>query len=325
MILFCYSLALTSCGHKEARTSTASIPAAKQAIPSRIFAPYFATWLPESNFFQVEQISGIKYFSLAFVESKSNACVPIWSNNKTVAEDTEISGELTALRKQGGDAIVSFGGAEGHELGQVCKDPVRLQAAYQEVIDKLSLHMVDFDIETSAIRDPGSVDRRNIALAALEKANPALKLSFTLEVLPSGLTPESLDLLKNAIQHNVRVDMVNILAMDYGPPADPNLMGQNAVDAATHTLDQLKAINLDVQLGITAMLGKNDVSPEVFAQSDAQALLAFAHNNPKVRMLSMWSVQRDQPCPAGGKVVAGTCSGIEQQPYEFAHIFLKFE
>jgi chitinase len=118
--------------------------------------------------------------------------------------------------------------------------------------------------------------------------------------------------------------------MDYGPDADPNGMGQNAISAATHALQQLRSTGVEAGVGmtssgITIMLGRNDVSPEVFAQNDAQAVLNFAQSNPDVHLLSMWSVGRDRSCPGEAKIVSGTCSGITQQPYEFAHIFEKFE
>lgn len=322
--LLSFALLQISCTSKKTSVSVPSAPAPVQAAPERLFAPYFATWLPD-DLSQIAQASGIRYFTLAFVTSSASTCSPIWSNRVAVHAETNIPAEIAALRKQGGDVVVSFGGAQGHELGRVCKDPDSLRAAYQAVIDQYNLRMVDFDIETAAVRDPVSVDRRNLALAALEKANPALKISFTLEVMPSGLTEESLNLLKNAMQHNVRIDTVNILAMDYGPPADPNLMGQNAIDAAAHTLEQMQNIHLDSKLGVTPMLGKNDVSPEVFSQTDAQTLFQFAQNNSHIRLLSMWSVGRDRPCPAGAKVVAGACGGIEQKPYDFAHIFRKFQ
>lgn len=323
--VFAAALLQISCNKKAQVSVPPTSPPPSQAIPNRIFAPYFATWFPQNNFSQVAQESGIKYFTLAFVTSSASACSPIWSNKQSIKEEADIPNEIAALRKQGGDVIVSFGGAQGHELGRVCKDPASLQAAYQSVIDQYYLRMVDFDIETSAVRDPASVDRRNIALAALQAANPRLKLSFTLEAMPSGLTDESLNLLKNAMQHNVKIDAVNILAMDYGPPTDPNLMGQNAIDAANHALEQLKEIHLDTKLGITTMIGKNDVSSEVFTQDDAKALLDFAQNNPNVSWLSMWSVARDHPCPTGATIVTGTCSGIEQQPYDFSHTFEKFK
>lgn len=324
IFLICYVLSQISCAYQEA-ASTVSSSSSETTPPARIFAPYFATWFPKVSVSQIARASGTKYFSMAFVESKAKTCVPVWSNDNTVEQDTNFPAEISALRQQGGDVIVSFGGAEGHELGQVCDSPASLQAAYQSVVEKLKLRTIDFDIETKAVRDPVSVDRRNAALAALEKANPALTISFTLEVLPTGLTDESVHLLKNAQQHNVRVDRVNILAMDYGPPANPRQMGQNAIDAALRTLDQLKSIQMQTPLGVTVMIGRNDVQSEVFTKEDTRKLLAFAKSNPAITMLSMWSVERDNPCPKNRKPQPGTCSAIAQQSYDFAHIFQKFE
>jgi len=295
-----------------------------------MFAPYLATWQPRHDIAEIAQASGGQYLTLAFVISNSNACVPKWAGKKPVSEESEMPAEIAALRNHGGDVIISFGGANGKELAQTCQDAPSLQAAYQSVIDKYNVRRLDFDIEAAAIRDPASIDRRNMALAALESADPGLAISFTLAVSPEGILPEGLDLLNNAAQHNLKVATVNILAMDYGKDADPNGMGLNAISAATHTLQQLKSIGLNANLGapslgITVMVGRNDVSPEVFAQSDAQAVLNFAQANSDVHLLSMWAVGRDRSCPGEAKIVSGTCSGITQQPYEFAHIFEKFQ
>ena len=324
--LFFGALLHISCGGKKPQAANVPAPPpAQRVVPNRIFAPYVAHWLPEHDVAQIADASGIKYFTLAFVISNPNACVPVWAGKKPVAEESEMSGEITGLRNRGGDVIISFGGANGKELAQTCQDAASLQAAYQAVIDKYNVRMLDFDIEAAAIRDPASVNRRNIALAALESAEPGLTISFTLAASPDGLLPEGLALLKNAAQHNVRVATVNILAMDYDKDVDPNEMGRNAISAATQTLQQLKSIPLDANLGITVMVGRNDVSPEVFGQNDAQAVLSFAQAHPDVRLLSMWAIGRDRSCPGEAKIVSGKCSGIAQQPYEFAHIFGKFQ
>lgn len=324
--LFIGALLQISCGGKKPKVANVPAPSpAQRAGPTRIFAPYLASWLPEHDIAQIAQASGIQHFTLAFVISNPNACVPMWSGKKPVSEESEMPGEIATIRNHGGDVIISFGGANGKELAQTCQDAASLQAAYQAVVDKYNVRRLDFDIEAAAIRDPASIDRRNLALAALESTNPGLAISFTLAASPDGLLPGGVDLLKNSAQHNVKVATVNILAMDYGPDADPNGMGQNAISAATHARQQLKSTGLAASLGITVMVGRNDVSPEVFAQNDAQAVLNFAQGNPDVHLLSIWSVGRDRSCPGEAKIVSGSCSGITQQPYEFAHIFEKFE
>ena len=326
LALLAIALLQISCGGKKPKVENVPVPPPTQRVPpTRVFAPYLATWQAEHDIAQTSQASGIQYFSLAFVISNPNACVPKWAGKNSVAKESELPGEIATLRSRGGDVIVSFGGANGKELAQTCQDAASLQAAYQSVIDKYNVRRLDFDIEAAAIRDPASIDRRNLALAALESANPGLMISYTLAASPDGLLPEGIDLLKNAAQHNVKVATVNILAMDYGPEADPNGMGQNAITAATHALQQLKSISFESKLGITVMVGRNDASPEVFAQNDAQAVLNFAQANPDVHLLSIWSIARDRSCPGEEKIVSGACSGITQQSYEFAHIFAKFE
>ena len=75
--------------------------------------------------------------------------------------------------------------------------------------------------------------------------------------------------------------------------------------------------------GVTAMIGLNDVSPEVFTLNDAQTLYQFAVQNG-IGMLSMWSMTRDQSCPNNGAYVSPSCSGIAQTPWAFSQRFKTF-
>ncbi|WP_165839278.1 hypothetical protein [Klenkia marina] len=71
------------------------------------------------------------------------------------------------------------------------------------------------------------------------------------------------------------------------------------------------------------MIGQNDVDGEVFTVEDATALTAFARDRGLGR-LSMWSINRDQPCGAGFTDVAvhsNTCSGVAQEPLAFTTAF----
>lgn len=68
-------------------------------------------------------------------------------------------------------------------------------------------------------------------------------MSFTLPVLPTGLTQDGVGLVENARANGVAIDAVNIMAMDYGPPS--SAMGDLAVQAATSTEAQLRTA-LDV-------------------------------------------------------------------------------
>ena len=149
------------------------------------------------------------------------------------------------------------------------------------------------------MEDAASIDLRNRTLAALEAANPGLVVSYTLPVLPTGLVASGINLLKNAIADGVRVDVVDIMAMDYGSAFPPDKMGQNAIDASNSLITQLKSLypsksdaQIRAMVGVTPMSGANDVAPENFTLADAQQLLGYAQS-AGIRELAMWSVNRD--------------------------------
>lgn len=203
-----------------------------------------------------------------------------------------------------------------------CSSASAAQAQYQAVINKYNVKMIDFDIEGAPIADTAAVDRRNAALAGLQRANSGLVISYTLPVLTSGLTQDGINLLANAKSHGVKISVVNIMTMDYGAGANPNAMGQNAIDAFNATLKQVRGIGISAPLGITPMIGRNDVQPEVFTLNDAQKLLNFAKPNGNVARLAFWSVSRDNGGCNGA--VSDSCSGVSQNTWDFSHIFEPF-
>ncbi|HEV2989877.1 MAG TPA: chitinase, partial [Candidatus Angelobacter sp.] len=233
-----------------------------------------------------------------------------------------VSSFITPLQNAGGSVIISFGGAAGTELGQACSTAAAVQAQYQAVINKYGVKMLDFDIEGAPIADTAAVDRRNVALAALQKANPGLIISYTLPVLPTGLTQDGINLMVNAKSHGVNVNVLNIMTMDYGSTFNPNAMGQNAIDAVNATISQMNAHGISVNIGITPMIGRNDVSPEVTTLNDAQQIESFAQRTSQVTRISMWSVARDNGGCSGA--VSPTCSGISQNTWDFSHVFEPF-
>jgi hypothetical protein len=265
----------------------------------RLYAPYlFIRALdmgsPDNDMVKISRESGIKRFTLAFLVSSGFDCQAAWFPNLPMVQENTIAGQISRLRKLGGDVILSFGGEGGLELAQVCNDVPSLQAQYQAAIDKYEVRMLDFDIESSAIKDPAAVDRRNQALANLQAANPGLLISYTLAVLPTGLLANGIDLLKNSLSHGVETGNVNIMTMDYETMFAPNAMGQNAIDAANAALKQLQSLGLDASLGLTPMIGMNDVSPQVFTLEDANKMLRYAKSNDRIRRIAMWSTGRGE-------------------------------
>ncbi|MCO6010150.1 ricin-type beta-trefoil lectin domain protein [Actinoallomurus purpureus] len=294
-------------------------------FPAHFAAPYVETWGSTSAMANAKAATGLKYYSLAFVISK-NGCSASWNGDTSISDSGWLNA-INSLRSSGGDVLASFGGAAGVELGQACGSVSGLQAQYKKVIDTLNLTRIDLDIEGSTLDDTGANDRRNQALAALQKeyaaAGKHLAVDYTLPVDPTGLPSDGLSLLKNAKQRGLDVDVVNIMTMDYGPSMD---MGQAAIKAATALHDQLGKIwttkssdQLWAMEGNTPMIGVNDAKNEVFSTANATALESFAASKG-IKELAFWSLGRDKACASNG-TLSDTCSGTSQSSYQFARTF----
>jgi chitodextrinase len=303
---------------------------------SKVFAPYIDMGLTASwQLLNIQQQSGIKVFTLGFVVG-NGGCTPTWGGvGATVANDTLPNGTtmlslVQGVRAAGGDVIISFGGASGTELALGCTTVSSLQAAYQSVLNKYSVNSstpvrMDFDIEGGATTDQASINRRNQALVGLKNANPGLVISYTLPVLPTGLVASGVNILNSVKTAGLNVNVINVMAMDYGSANDNGgQMGLSATQAASNTHNQVVAAGLNATIGVTPMIGINDVNTEIFQLSDAQMLLNFANANSYITRLSLWSVSRDNgSCPNQG-FASPVCSGISQSNWAFSNIFKPF-
>jgi Glycosyl hydrolases family 18 len=259
-------------------------------FPSKVCAPYVECW----NNLSVSSLAssiGNKFYTLAFVISNSTAnSAPFWDGTMPLSDNKYVS-DIASLRAQGGDVIISFGGSGGSELAQVYTDASSLQAAYQQVITKYSLKWMDFDIEGAFVADVAKINLRNQAAKNLQAANPGLKVSYTLPVMPEGLDQYCLDLLSNAKSNGVQVYVVNVMAMDYG---SCNIdMGQAAISAAGSTRTQLSTLGISAKVGITPMLGVNDITCENFTTANAQTLLNYANANSYIGFIGFWAMDAD--------------------------------
>ncbi|MFG2679154.1 cellulose binding domain-containing protein [Streptomyces sp. NPDC048392] len=293
------------------------------------FAPYVDTSLyPAFDLLANAEATGVKDYTLAFV-TDGGGCTPKWGGVTDLGNDA-VAGQIGALRDRGGDVRVSFGGASGSELGTTCTSADALTAAYGKVVDAYRLTKVDFDVEGGALPDTAANTRRARAIAALQKQHPGLDVSFTLPVMPEGLTQAGVDLLADAKRNGVDVDTVNIMAMDYGPAYSAD-MGTYAEQAATATQAQIKGVlglsdgDAWKTVAVTPMIGVNDVASEVFRVEDAAQLVEFAKSKG-LGGLSMWSSTRDKACPGGPKPSAdATCSSVDQETNAFSKAFAAFE
>jgi hypothetical protein len=287
----------------------------------RFYAPYIMT-RAATNLAQISADSGIRYFTLAFVLD-GGGCTASWGSGTPVADEAALLPEIQKLRQQGGDALVSFGGEAGKELAIGCDNTSALQAQYQAVIDKYKVSVLDLDIEGKSLNDTASVDRRNIALAAIQAANPNIQVSYTLPVATDGMNRGGIALLNNAMSHGVKVAVVNLMTMDYGGSADPLAMGAYAISAVNGATAQMLDNGIRARIGIIPMIGMNDVKPEVFTLSDAKSIMDWAQANPVVSRVSMWSVERDLGCLGATKALP-SCSGVAQERYDFSKILNAF-
>lgn len=285
-------------------------------------APYIDITASTPTLAQIEQATGQKTFTLAFLLGSSAGCVPEWGGTIPLT-DSRVIGEINDLRALGGDVAVSFGGAEGPYLESTCSGESQLEAAYQTVVSTLKVTHLDFDIEAAT-----NTSEVNQAIAQVQAANPGLVVSYTLEVQGAtyGLTPSlGVQVLQNAVAEGVNVGIVNPMTMDFAPDGD---WGTSVIEAAQATEAQMATIwpndssaQLYAMLGVTPMIGDNDTGP-VFTIADAQQLVSWAQSHD-IGRLAFWSEGRDNGSCAGGGV-SPTCSGIAQSQWQFTSIFAGF-
>jgi hypothetical protein len=199
------------------------------------------------------------------------------------------------------------------------------------VIDTYGITHLDFDIEGAAVAEPASIALNSQALRLLQQSKPQVQIWYTLPVLPTGLTADGLKVVDSALKAGVKLAGVNVMAMDYGESAAPTsgaaakTMGAYAVDSAESTYAQLTKLYSGYgqsfgynQLGVTPMLGVNDITSEVFTLADAQTVENYARTKG-LGMLALWSVTRDTPGALG--VSTYTHSGMSVPAGSFARIF----
>ncbi|MEV7887116.1 glycoside hydrolase family 18 protein [Streptomyces sp. NPDC002817] len=309
-------------------TASPSTSSGTGTTTSAGFAPYVDTSLyPAFDLVATAEATGVKDYNLAFV-TDGGGCTPKWGGVTDLASDA-VAAQIGELRAKGGDVRVSFGGAAGSELATTCSSAAALAAAYEKAVAAYDLTQVDFDVEGGALPDTAANTRRAQAIAELQKNHPDLDVSFTIPVMPEGLTQAGVDLLADARKNGVDITTVNIMAMDYGPAYSGD-MGTYAEQAATATQAQVKSV-LGLSdsaawkaVAVTPMIGVNDVTTEIFKVDDATQLVNFAQSKGLGR-LSMWSATRDKQCPGGAKNYAdATCSSIVQDQHAFSKAFAAY-
>ncbi len=293
------------------------------AWPARVFAPYM--FIGADDHFKLTECddrSGQKFYTIAFIIADQHR-EPAWDGRFSM-EQNLYGDQIKAIRKRGGDVIVSFGGADGTELAIAETNLPALVAKYQGIIDRYQLTWLDFDIEGDSLANQDANARRNAALAQLQAKNPGLTISYTLPVDPHGISGESKGLLKDAVAKGVRVHSANVMTMDFGAHFSAGKkMSEVSIASVLEAHKQCNKIDPAIQIGITAMIGQNDEKGEIFTPDDARALEQWAGTKPWVCSLSFWASNRDAG-KLGGKGNDNDTSGVPQTPWEFTLIFQPF-
>ncbi|WP_234311873.1 chitinase [Streptomyces griseus] len=307
-------------------------------MPAHVAAPYFEAWTGESPA-ELAAESGNKYLTLAFLQTEApGSCTAYWNGDTTQPVSKATFGsDIRTLQARGGNAVPSFGGysadTTGTELADSCTSVDAIAKVYESLVTTYGVTRIDLDIEADSINNAAGVDRRNKAIAQVqrwaERTGRDVQFSYTLPTTTTGLAPSGVALLRNAVDNGARVDVVNIMTFDYWDGATHD-MAADTETAATGLYGQLAALypkktpaKLWGMVGVTEMPGIDDYGPEeTFTTQDAVKVRDWAVARG-IDTLSFWALQRDNG-GCVGTAGANSCSGVAQDTWYFSHTFAPF-
>ncbi len=297
---------------------------------SRVYSPYVDVTLESP--FQLADVAGdagARSLTLAFVTAGDGGCQPAWGGQTPILAP-QVAEAASRLRAAGVALRISFGGARGPELAAACGGSGaaaidRLASAYASVLGPYHAVGADFDLEGTGLSDPATMGLRAAAIARLQaESDDRLAVTVSVPVSPRGLSPSAVSAVRTILAAGVRLRSVNLLAMDYGTATDGHDMGAETILALRAAHRQLAGLGGAFSrwgaLGVTVMVGVNDVSGEVLTLDDARVVAAFAAREG-LGLTSIWSLARDNPCPGSGAAAQPTCSGVDAPPYAFSRAF----
>ncbi|MGW0287225.1 glycosyl hydrolase family 18 protein [Streptomyces sp. NPDC003236] len=321
-------LALTGTGAAQAATP----------LPNHVFAPYFEAWTGESPAALSAQ-SGARHLTMAFLQTAAKgSCTPYWNGDTSMPIAASTFGtDIRTIQAGGGDVIPSFGGytadTTGTEIADSCTDVQQIAAAYEKVITTYDISRLDMDIEVDSLDDTAAIDRRNKAIKLVEDWAAAngrkVEISYTLPTTTHGLADNGEALLRNAVGNGTRVDVVNLMTFDYydnqahDMAKDTQTAAQGLYDLLAELYPGKSPAQLWNTVGVIEMPGVDDFGKaETFTLDNARTVYDWAVSKG-INTLSFWALQRDNGSCAGGPA-ADDCSGIQQNTWEFTHIFAPF-
>lgn len=342
VVILAAILPLTACGADAGKTDVPEGKVKDSDTSAQWFGGYLDVTLVPRLALKDVTVDGQSTAILSFITSHpERPCEPSWGGSYDLDQANsklDLESQVESFRSAGNDVAVAFGGQRGMELALACTDGDTLRNAYAAVIDRYGLDTVDFDVEGAGAADASAAGRRAGAIAEIQAGRPAdrpLKVWLTLPVSAAGLTAAAEVSVETMLKAGVELAGINIMTMNFGPLHEGQTMLTASIGAAEGTHLTLKGLfqrhgkplddaALWQKIGLTPMIGRNDVPDQMFSPDDAEGLSAFAADRGILRM-SMWSLNRDKACHAddpaqSANAASGICSGLDQEPGMFARV-----
>jgi hypothetical protein len=293
--------------------------------PGMAAAPYeYFGWGSPQDPVSVMNATGIKWFTLAFILS-DGTCNPAWDGSRPLTGGNDQT-QISRIRANGGDIMVSVGGWSGNKLGEFCSSASALAGAYQKVINAYALKAIDIDIENTEWGSATVRQRVIDALKIVKQNNPGITTVVTFGTTPSGPDATGVDMITRGANSGLANDIWSVMPFDFG--SHSGSMGSATVSA----VEGLKSVVKSkygysdsvayAHVGLSSMNGKTDESDETVSVADFTTILSYAQQHHIARF-AFWSINRDRSCGSG--LDADSCSGISQQPYDFTKIVAEYQ
>ncbi|ORX85874.1 hypothetical protein BCR32DRAFT_199636, partial [Anaeromyces robustus] len=217
---------------------------------------------------------------------------------------TSIDESIEKFKNKGGEIIISFGGAINDELALHHEEAQSLANEYKKVINKYHPIQLDFDMEGTSLMDNyfnGKKSKevhqlRAKALSLLKKElkDNMPKISLCLAVNPDiGLDEKALEVIEAMKEEEVSIDIISIMAMDYGTNYISRGFYKNTMDSLEKAYEQSKSYYPNIKMGVIPMIGEND-DGSILSLKDTEKLVNDLKSKDYVQMISMWSINRDK-------------------------------
>jgi hypothetical protein len=306
--------------------------------------------LPSLARFMLQSDNPAKFYVLAFLgqDSYTSICRASWGGNnvdptpgKGGSPDLVIgwgADQIKTLRSQGGDVAISFGGENGSYVANACT-PTELLAIFRNTYTTYKPAYFDFDVEGAHLEETTANQKRNTALAQLQKEHSDVHVSFTLPANINGLALDALPLIQDAVKQGVNITQINLMTMAWYAQKLPGQPIEKSIEASVEAaIVQLQSIYPNITkdklyhlIRVTPRLGY-DYDNSLFTFDDAANLTLYAK---KVGLagISYWSLNVDynsnltksDPLPAvcSTRKAQGDYSCVTQDPFEYTATFLK--